>query len=43
MTLSEIFTLGDTPFPNDSWDNDFMVRIEEGMRMNKPKHAFPEM
>jgi hypothetical protein len=43
MTLYEIFTLGDIPFPNDSWDDHFMARIEAGMRMNKPNHAFPEM
>jgi hypothetical protein len=43
MTLYEIFTLGDVPFPNDSWDGDFMARIEEGTRMNKPKHALQEM
>jgi hypothetical protein len=43
MTLYEIFTLGDTPFPNDAWDDDFMARIEAGLRMNEPIYAFPEM
>jgi hypothetical protein len=42
MTLWEIFTLGDIPFPNDSWDKEFIARISAGMRMSRPKYAMPE-
>jgi len=43
VTLWEIFTLGDVPFPNETWDEEFIGRISSGMRMGKPKHGNLEM
>jgi hypothetical protein len=43
MTVWEIFTLGDIPFPSDSWDGDFLAKIEAGIRERKPEFALPEM
>ncbi|OXA51590.1 Vascular endothelial growth factor receptor 2 [Folsomia candida] len=39
VTLWEIFSLGDTPFPSETWDKDFLHRITSGMRMGRPKFA----
>jgi hypothetical protein len=43
MTLWEIFTLGNIPFPSESWDGDFLAKIEAGIRETKPQLALPEM
>jgi hypothetical protein len=41
VTLWEIYTFGNVPFPSESWDTNFVSRIESGMRMSKPKHCSP--
>ena len=43
VTLWEIFTLGDIPFPNENWDKDFVKRIASGMRMGRPKYCTLDM
>ncbi len=39
ITLWEIFTLGDLPFPGLAWDVEFVDKLERGLRMNRPKYA----
>jgi len=43
VTIWEIFTLGNIPFPNESWDKQFVERIKDGVRMGKPKYADNDM
>lgn len=43
VVIWEIFSLGDTPFPNETWDREFIARLSSGMRMGKPKFATLEM
>lgn len=43
VTLWEIFSLGDIPYPGLSWDIDFVKELERGLRMTSPKYASPEM
>jgi FMS-like tyrosine kinase 1 len=43
ILLWELFSLGDVPYPGLSWDIEFLSRLEDGMRMNKPKYANDEM
>jgi len=42
ITLWEIFTLGDLPYPGLSWNVDFVTELERGLRMNIPKYASQE-
>ncbi|CAL8068919.1 unnamed protein product [Orchesella dallaii] len=39
MTLWEIFSLGDLPYPGLSWTLDFVELLDSGMRLTKPKNA----
>jgi FMS-like tyrosine kinase 4 len=43
ITLWEIFTLGDIPYPGLSWSPDFPEMLEAGMRPKKPDRASDEM
>lgn len=43
VTLFEIFTLGDVPFANEQWNNEFVRRLEEGVRMGRPAYSTQEM
>ncbi|CAL8128791.1 unnamed protein product [Orchesella dallaii] len=43
VTLYEIFTLGDIPFPNENWNRDFVTRLSTGMRMGRPTLSTQEM
>jgi hypothetical protein len=43
MTVWEIFSLGDIPFPSDSWNEDYMEKIEAGIREAQPQLALPEV
>jgi len=39
VTLWEIYSLGNIPFPGLSWDVSFVTRLEQGLRMSAPKYA----
>ncbi|CAL8075045.1 unnamed protein product [Orchesella dallaii] len=39
ITLCELFTLGQTPYPGISWSPDFITQLENGMRMEKPAYC----
>jgi serine/threonine protein kinase len=43
VTLWEIFSLGDIPYPGSNWGTDFVQQLQEGLRMTSPIHATPEM
>lgn len=43
VTLYEIFTLGGSPFPNETWSDEFVQRLKSGMRMGRPTYSTPEM
>ncbi|ODM99870.1 Fibroblast growth factor receptor 2, partial [Orchesella cincta] len=44
VTLWEIFTIGDAPFPRYSWDSEFVENLKTGqLRLQKPKYAGGEM
>jgi len=43
VTAWEIFALGETPYPNYTWDNDFVEYLRSGMRLPMPNHATDEM
>ena len=39
ITMWEIFTLGNQPYPGIPLDPNFTIRLENGERMAKPKFA----
>ncbi|CAL8122200.1 unnamed protein product [Orchesella dallaii] len=39
ITLWEIWSLGDIPYPGRSWDPDFVLELENGLRNTKPSGA----
>ncbi|ODM96756.1 Vascular endothelial growth factor receptor 1, partial [Orchesella cincta] len=43
VTLFEIFSLGDMPFPNESWNKQFLIRLQSGMRMGRPLFSTQEI
>jgi serine/threonine protein kinase len=43
ITVWEIFSLGDIPYPGLSWNLEFVGELERGLRMNKPKYATSHM
>ena len=43
VTLWELFTLGNTPYPGVAVDRDFVTQLEKGMRMSKPKYSNKEL
>lgn len=43
VTLWELFTLGNIPYPGVPVDANFLSLIEDGYRMNKPKYADKRM
>lgn len=43
VTLFEIFTLGDIPFPSEEWNKEYVTRLTTGMRMGRPKYSTQEM
>lgn len=42
-TLYEIFSLGDVPYPNERWSDEFLTRLESGIRMGRPAYSTQEM
>ncbi|CAL8095589.1 unnamed protein product [Orchesella dallaii] len=43
ITLWEIYTLGDVPYPGLSWTPEFMSLLEDNLRPNKPARATEEL
>ncbi|CAG7666341.1 unnamed protein product, partial [Allacma fusca] len=43
VTVWEIFTFAELPFPGLGWSMEFLQNLEKGMRMYKPKHASREI
>lgn len=39
ITLWEIFTLAEVPYPGLEWDLSFIQNLEKGLRMLKPKYC----
>ncbi|CAG7828347.1 unnamed protein product [Allacma fusca] len=39
VTLWEIFSLGAVPYPGYNWDQDFLKKLESGLRVDKPEFA----
>lgn len=39
VTLWEIYTLGDVPYPGLSWEMDFASRLENGLVLDKPRYC----
>jgi serine/threonine protein kinase len=43
VTLFELFTLGEEPWPNIGWSSEFMDELESGKRLSRPKFATSNM
>jgi serine/threonine protein kinase len=43
VTVWEIFSLGEVPYPGYSWTMDFVEELERGLRMSRPKYATEHM
>lgn len=43
VTLWEIFSMGDVPYPGLAWTMDFVGILENGLRMKQPHYATPEL
>ncbi|KAB7494224.1 Vascular endothelial growth factor receptor 1 [Armadillidium nasatum] len=43
ITLWEMFTLGNTPYPGIPLNQEFTIALENGMRMEKPKYCNEEI
>jgi len=43
ITLWEIFTLGQTPYPGMVWDEVFILKLQRNYRLPKPQLATTEM
>jgi serine/threonine protein kinase len=43
ITLWEIFSLGQVPYPGLNWTPDFVNQLVMGMRMSAPKYASSDM
>ena len=43
VTMFEIFTLGEVPFPNHEWTKKFVDLLISGLRLSKPDFASNEM
>jgi len=39
VTIWEIYSMGDVPYPGLSWDVNFVEKLKEGLRMSAPKFA----
>ncbi|CAG7715446.1 unnamed protein product, partial [Allacma fusca] len=39
VTLWEIFSLGDDPYPNETWNSSFILKLEGGLRLPQPRYA----
>lgn len=39
VTMWEVFSMGDVPYPGRSWSLDFVHELENGMRLLQPKNA----
>jgi len=39
ITLWEIFSLAEVPYPGLTWTIDFVEKLEQGIRPTRPKHA----
>ena len=43
VTLWELFTLAQVPYPGLSWDNGFIDNLVQGYRLPQPQYASKEM
>lgn len=43
VTLWEIYSLGDVPYPGLSWEQDFPLRLQRGFRLPQPKYNEKDM
>ncbi|CAL8145231.1 unnamed protein product [Orchesella dallaii] len=43
VTVWEIFSLGDIPYPSHTWNWNFVAELERGMRMKRPEIASSEI
>jgi serine/threonine protein kinase len=43
VTLYEIFSLGEAPWPGMAWTMEFVEELERGKRMAKPNYASLDM
>jgi FMS-like tyrosine kinase 1 len=43
VTIWEIFSLAELPFPGLSWNVDFVKELEKGLRMKEPKYSSKEV
>jgi len=43
VTMWEIFSLGQTPFPGYTWSQDFLKLLSDGLRPVAPEHADKSM
>jgi serine/threonine protein kinase len=43
VTIWEIFSLGNLPYPGLSWDVGFVETLQNGLRLQSPNYASPEM
>lgn len=43
ITLWEIFSLGEIPYPGYTWSLGFLEKLREGFRNTKPKYAINNM
>jgi len=39
VTIWEIFSLGEVPYPGYTWNLQFIEELEIGLRMSRPKYA----
>lgn len=43
VTLWEVFTLGNLPYPGLSWDVAFVETLQNGLKLSSPKYANSQM
>jgi len=43
VTIWEIYSMGDLPYPGLSWDITFVQQLDRGLRMPAPKYAHQEL
>ncbi|CAL8128519.1 unnamed protein product [Orchesella dallaii] len=43
VTMWEIFSVGDTPYPGLSWNLDFVGELQKGLRLQRPQYSTEEI
>ncbi|CAL8128736.1 unnamed protein product [Orchesella dallaii] len=43
VTMWEIFSVGDTPYPGLSWSLDFVGELQKGLRLQRPQYSTEEI